>query len=118
MTFLLIATEEVTKNWADYGLMGLVVGTLLLSLLWFIRHVVTVLIPNAEKTHGETVVKLAADHSASMAALTVELKESRQQFAQMVRDEREECQKRHVENTQVFKAMMDSLKELQRGTKI
>lgn len=79
------------KSWVEYGILGAIAVSLVLSLLWFMRHVVTVMIPDL------------------VTKFTTELKE-----------ERSICERRHEENKQVqlnfATAMKEVAKELNANT--
>jgi uncharacterized membrane protein YraQ (UPF0718 family) len=112
LLFAADATDFITV-WSNYGGLGLVAGLLLMSLLWFMRHVVTVMIPKIIDTHAATVDKMVttnAQTSKEIAAnFTNEQKEARAMFLSLLNEERMATERRHVENRELHEQTLEGI---------
>lgn len=107
MLYLLAQTAAPViqeRSWAEYGILGAIVGVLLTALVWFVRHVITVTIPGMDANHVATVTRITD-------GFTKEIRESREQYHAQLVEERQGCEKRHEENKLFQLAAIETMKQ-------
>lgn len=111
-----LADTPIPMNWAEYGIVALIAGTMLVSLLWFMRHVVTVTIPKSQETHATTIDKMVITHAEAVKGMATayvnDQKEARAMFLTLLTQERETCERRHKESKEEKQQMHTENKQL------
>jgi hypothetical protein len=113
---------------AEWGIVGIVVVALLTLVGWSLRQTIAIIIPDVISKHGKTVETAITTHADTVKALLSDAKESRQQFRELLGEERGACDRRHAEsqaaidrrheeNLAVIKDLVEGLKESRHGIK-
>ena len=89
---------------AEWGVVGVVVMTLLGLLVWHVQYTSKVVIPGMVRDHSATVAVL-------VERFTTDQREARQLFKEIIGEERQSCERRHAENREIFKGMIADLKD-------
>lgn len=74
---LFAEVEAVPGQWAQFGLVGTVCGTLVVAVLWFMRHLLTVTFPEMLKT-------FAAELANERGSRLVQHQDNREDHRQMI----------------------------------
>lgn len=83
---VVLALTEGVENWG----MASVAGTLVVSVIWFVRHIVTVSLPKMQDHHSDLM-------KTALAIFSQEQKDARTMHREEIAAERTSCERRHSE---------------------